>query len=538
MKKATHPLVQAIVLLSLAAGCVVEDRCAGVQFPAAVGASKLIHVAANCGTADGDGTASRPYATIGQGVVAAQAAGGGAAVVIASGRYPESVAIAEPKFLGLVGFGSVGASATVIAPSAAVGLSIAASKPSSAEFVVQGLAVEGAAGAGVTVQGVAVRLQNLRVAKTATANSNGKAAAGGHGVQLVDVPTASLSKLEIRDNLGTGLLAIHCGRVAIDEPSPSKTRAAGAVRQAGFDANTLGGGQFSGNAGGAIAVVDPVGVKPSEGLALTGVQLAKNARFGIALFGAGATLDAVVIGDTSKAGGVADGLVVAAGSLPVAATPVVAVGADVVIDGSARAGVLVGAQADVQVRGRVSQSALGGLWVQGSHARLKLESSADVDKNSLAGVAVTAGASLDVVGARIGGTVAKTWSPPSGSPPGSNTQVGDGVAVMEQSTVRMSDAKLVDNARAGMVVDGLTSAGQFDLKGVAVQGGEFGIVFNPNAKVSASSLSSQLQKDNPLMTKPPVDATASFSVAHSACGTGEDGSTSCAAPAPGAANGK
>ena len=135
------------------------------------------YVDASYAGADSDGTAARPWPTIGEGVTAAQA---GAIVAVAEGSYAEAVALEKPVRL----LGRCPSLVEVAGPASAFGTIVISSGADGAE--VRGLAIAGG-GAGIAASGVTgVTVSEVWIHDTGAYGFDAETALGPTDVTMTD----------------------------------------------------------------------------------------------------------------------------------------------------------------------------------------------------------------------------------------------------------------------------------------------------------------------------------------------------------------
>ena len=121
----------------------------------------------------------------------------------------------------------------------------------------------------------------------------------------------------------------------------------------------------------------------------------------------------------------------------------------------------------------------GGVWAQGEKATVRLSKAAHLAQNTMVGVAVTGGATLDVTGARVSETKVHAYMPPAGGGP---VDLADGIGIFGKARGTIRDAVIRDNPRAGVIGrDCATDAvGLPDLKieNTQISGSKYGVVIS------------------------------------------------------------
>ena len=475
--RANQPLSQSLVLVVLLAavaadpGCVPTDEgaCAGVQFPTAA-AGRALRVSASCGTASGDGSGNSAFVTIGAALAAAQA---GDTVVVAAGNYGESLNI-KPG-VHLIG---VGRAAVIVEPANATGIVVSGAGATR----IEGLTIKGAKGFGIGVVGAEVGLKNVRVEGTGANAKN-----PGNGISAEGAKSLSLDGCQVVDSVGVGVAVKGSGPVSIIDPLFLKNPQ-GAARNGTtvgiIDPLFLPQSQITGNKSGGVAIIDPLFSPGSDAaapnLTLSATDIARNGKFGVALYGASAAITRSAIRDTAINGGdAAEGVLVAPRSVAAtsAAVPVVTIDKATVVTNCARAGILVAAAANVQVAAEVSLSGRGGIWAQGSATKVTVSAEAHLAQNKMVGIVVTGSATLDFNGGRVSDTKPKQWANPAGGPV---TELADGIGVFGLARGSIKGAVLKGNPRAGIIGNNCaaTSDGLPDLRveATTISGSKYGVV--------------------------------------------------------------
>lgn len=471
--------------LAAAAGgvaCGDEDPCAQVSFPPASGT--VLRVGGRCAVAGGDGSVAKPYATI---TAALKAAAPGDTVAVAAGTYAEGLTV--PPGVNLAG---VGADKVRIQPAQTAGVSIKGAGAST----ISGIGVYNAAGFGIGASdGIDLTLKGVRVEKT-QASADGKNP--GYGVAASGAKKLTLDGCQVVGSSGVGVVASGTGPVSIIDPlflkNPmASARGGGAVGI--IDPLFMPSSQVTGNQGGGVAIIDPLfapkGDAASPDLTISATDIAANGKYGVALYGGGAAISRTAIRMTKgNLGDAADGLIVAPRQTANAAAPAQVVKVDElsVLTGNGRAGVLATGAAEVEVGAEVSLSGRGGVWAQGSAAKMRLTSAAHLAQNTMVGVAVTAGATLDFNGGRVSDTKPFAYVPPAG---GSKVDLADGVGVFGSAHGSIRGAILKGNPRAGIIGHDCASDkdGNPDLKveNTAISGSKYGVVITGNYNQAAGT---------------------------------------------------
>ena len=531
VRKLAALMFAALILATvLPAGCASEDleEASGFDGPA-------VYVDAAKGSATASGSHGAPVSTIAAAVALAKA---GDTIVIAAGTYAESVDL--PVDVGLKGAGS---GKTIIAPPAgARGIYIA---PGGGVVRVEGVAISKATGYGLSADSQELALADVKVNQTGVKPG---APGSGHGVQFVNGAKLIMENCNITGNAGVGVVAVKVASVAIVDPAYSVSPRGDGGGRAIVDPAYSPASNISGNHAGGIAIVDPA-YSPGGGKAddttehfqIRSTAIKDNTVFGLAIYGGNGSLDRAVITGTKKSNDgsdFADGLVISDSTqldlLPGASVAVghIRVGADAIVGGNQRTGLLVSASSQVTVDGEIRANVHGGVWARGESALVKLTDKSRLCENEMVGVAVTFGARLEATGARIESTKLRPFTNLGGGMP---VDIGDGVGIFDNSRAVISGATLEGNGRAGVVAHGVAAndAGQVDIAvtGTKFIGGEFGIVVNKQAAgaAPASVPAAQLALDNTFDgQKTKIDPAGELSVKVSPCGTGAQAEAKCA----------
>lgn len=458
------------------------DPCRGVTWPAASGAVTRV---ASCGRDTGDGSAARPYLTISAALAVAKP---GSTVVVAKGTYAESLAVAAGVSLAGSGLLEV-----TLAPPGKAGIVITGK----GHTRIAGLRVTGAVGAGVSVQDSAVTLVSVRIEKTKADTTPGS----GHGVSATQPAALVLEGCQLIDNEGVGLVAARAsGAVSIVDPlflKDPKATARGNGTVGIVDPLFLPASLVKGNLSGGIAIVDPLFVPTPGGpqaLRLAGTDVADNGLFGVQLNGAGASIEATALRGT-KAGklGGGDGLQLALATKGATPAATVRLDARSIVTGNARAGVAVfSAAATVDVEAEVSLAGRAGVWAEGAQTTIRVLQAALLADNGLVGVAVKAGATLEMSGGRISGTRPVKVAAANGGAP---FEMADGIGIYGQAHARISGAKLDANPRAGILARQCAANGlglpDVEVTSTSISGSKYGIVVNGTYSQSDEAAAAQ-----------------------------------------------
>lgn len=415
-------------------------------YPAAPdGAGALLHVAPGGGEGAPDGSAARPFRTIGAAIAAAAP---GTTILVAAATYDESLRI-ERAPLAIVGARDPvsGEPAVFLRPPPSADtaggvfvLGPGADPPESVALT--GLVVQGAGTAGIWVSGQGLHVEACRVeGARAVTPQDGSDPVYGFGILAMDG-----ARVAVRESA-----VIGC-----DGPGILLSESTGSVTGSRFERNGRGGIRLEG------CTAAPVRV---EGNAVLG-----NAELGIAVLGSQAEVLGNDVRGTTAFGTFAgaDGILVGALTGPAGAA---LAGATARVEGntvrdSARAGILFGAGAGGAVRdNEVSGNDYGGIYLQGDAGERgpELDVSANVVRdNRYVGVAAKGGVSVRLHGNDVGAT-----RPGPTFVDGAVVSVGYGIGVFAGALADVRGSRLgpfasdgaaqlahvlVDSAAAGTVV--------------------------------------------------------------------------------------
>ena len=522
MLKKVHFLFPGLALVACSACSTAEPACE--DLPKASGT--VLHVSQKCGSATGDGSAAKPYATIGQ---AAAKAKSGTTISVGAGSYAESVTLT-----GGVSLKGSGSGKTTIAPTDQVGINVTGAGSTS----VSDLKVTGATSFGIGSTGTALSVSGVIVDKTQLLLGQ-----GGHGIQADGGALLQISACAVTGNRGVGVLAKGVSTVSIIDPgyAPApRGLGATAIIDPGFAPASV----IGNNQGGGVAIIDPKyspahpdSIGGSGAVELMATDVRDNAKFGLAVWGGGAKVTRSAIRGTTKElnADFADGIVIGAGLATSAAKVVVDSGS--VVTGNARTGLLAVVKANVSIEGEVSGNESGGVWAQGLEVEVTLAKTARLRENGLVAAAATHGGRLVVDGARIETTKLRPFADPASGMP---EEIGDGIGVFKGGSLFIKGATLKDNARAGIVIDQarLAAGGaglDVAIDGTAFSGSKFGIVVNKGAagQVPVAALKA---KNTFAKVATDVDNAGTLVVRASVCVDKSPDAKSCVATAPAAGN--
>lgn len=344
-----------------------------------------------------------------------------------------------------------------------------------------GVAISGTAKAGILVQSGGLELVKVLISGLA-----------GDGVHAEGSGAIRIETSVLKDNAGRGLYAKGTGPIAIIDPVYAPIPRQGTDKVGIIDPVYAPGSQIAGNKQGGIAIIDPVyspkADLPTSGILVQSTLITGNGRYGIGLWSAGVIVQkSAIIGSVAgKDGPWADGIVVAKGATERAGI-VVQVGKDSVVLDNARTGILTTGDVQLEVAGDVSANGLGGVWAQGANTSILVQDGAALIGNKAVGVVAAGGAALTMTAARVSQTRLIEVS--------KGTSMGDGVGIYNGSKGTITNAKLIDNERAAVVVHsaGKNSAGEADVvvDGCEMKGGQYTFVINgapvPEAAMAAKN---------------------------------------------------
>lgn len=395
----------------------------------------------------GDGSPEAPFQTV---AAALGAASDGDVIYLDAGTWSEPVI--SGKGVSVVG---CGAEHTMIAPGDSVGIGLVTELP----VRVENLRVDNALGVGLQfVGGEPVMRQVLVTATRAEVSGAGEPAKYGHGIQATGGAVVRLDGVTSAQNQGLGLLASD----------------AAAIVTGTFLVNN--------DRGGAQIVTGTF--QPSS---FTDSIVKDNSRFGVALYGVGATLDGNTIDGTKAGPGSSltdqggDALVVAPSGPDDVAIVEVLITATNLIIGSQRLGILTARPAVVDLQAHVVDNQRGGFWGEGNGVTLRAGSQAELRGNGGAAVAVRAQARAELLGALLADT---THIPVTSE--GVPEEGADGLVASDGASVRVENATFDNNLRAGILGHAIDVSGDdFIVTGTFFEGGEFHVVLqealgNPN----------------------------------------------------------
>ena len=166
------------------------------------------------------------------------------------------------------------------------------------------LTVQSATGHGILSQGVSLELENVKIDDTLRAGDESP----GHGVHIEEAASLLAIDVQVTGSTGVGVSVVNVMDVKftvtdfVATPDPD---AIGVIWPEYMpDPETMGASLVSGNDGGGISVVwpdympNPDGSAPVQAVAIEGVSIAENGRFGMHVEGCALSLDQTVISGT------------------------------------------------------------------------------------------------------------------------------------------------------------------------------------------------------------------------------------------------
>lgn len=444
-----HVIVTAIAALTALTALGCEGTASGVPttdgcqatYPDAAGATLVLHVAASCDSEVPDGSAAQPYQTIGEAI---EAATPGTTIVVESETYEENLVIAKENLTILGEVSTDGSELT--------GIVLQSPDPK----------------ASITVQGVAgVVLRGVHIIDPTVA---GVWVVGGSATITDSSVSGAMANAD--GAFGFGVLSTNKAGIVLQNTAITGSEATGILLQNGEGLSSVTDSDVSGNGRGGIRFENM-----PDGSTIAGNTLNANMEVGIGIFSSvGIVLQNNGVHDTMKGGPKesADGIIVA--ELISAAgesfgPSEVMMGGDAgkadghlgnTVTGSGRIGVLMsGDVSGIVLQNEVRENGRAGIWLQsgagmGSTAGIVLQNNAVVDNHFL-GISLAAGTSAEVTGNVVSGTRADV---PEGTavvvgPDLANVTMGDGIGVFAGATAIVIGNTISDNARAGILGDGL-----------------------------------------------------------------------------------
>ena len=450
------------VVLAFSCGGGDGGSCAATDYPAyGKAADNILYVSVKCAGAEEDGTLDHPFASIG---AALSAAPEGAAILVAPGTYEEEQTLLVSQPIALIGSGRWDEESgeyidgTVVKSSQANALYV----DGALGVTIRGLTLSEPVAAGLVVRDSG----NLELAENHVAGVN-KTPAGefGLGIAVSDSENVTLRANFVQDCESVGIL------VSLSTVSVIENRVNGCVEgirlsecppftgeqnEASKEPVEAGGNVLKGNFSSGLNILSSI------------VRLTGN------------TVEDTVAVD-GLALGAADGLVAAC--LEDGATQgrpaVIWFGGDGeaegnTVTGSARVGVLISDETEVVdfSHNLVEGNLGGGVWIQ-IESVVQSMTANTITGNTFIGVGLTAGA-----GANIGGDT------PASANLIAQTQalqtMGDGIGVFDDSRATIRSNHVLDNFRAGIIVD--NAEGELvQISDNVIDGGEYDIVLQGGA---------------------------------------------------------
>jgi len=419
-------------------GALSLGGCMGARYATTCGtypsapadASTAVYVSAQCGTAEGDGSQERPFASIQQGI---DASASGSAVLVDAGTYQENLTISKPVQV-------IGAEPETDAEKA--GIIVQAPEPyavtvaGASGVVVRGIWVQSPKGAGIWVQKGGEALIDGSKIEGASATTQ-----DGHGVMATDGASIIVQRTIIVQSEGAGVHAVGSSVEVTRSVIEGNQGLAGIWVQRG-----IGDARIAGN--------DVIG----------------NAESGISIVGSRAIIVQNQVKDThaKKGDTQADGIRVvpdAEANESYAEIGSATAGEGNVISGNDRIGILMSGATTrgIIVQNEVTGNADGegrgaGIWVQSSAGTvagadgsmgIRIEGNT-VKANHFLGIGVTKDARAIIVqNPSIEGTLKKAVSTSTGA----MLTVGDGLGVYAGAFAHVDGNKFMGNERAAAVFD-------------------------------------------------------------------------------------
>jgi hypothetical protein len=310
---------------------------------------------------------------------------------------------------------------------------------------------------GVYVEGSALTLDQTVISGTLLPEASSApldiTTANGQGILAKNAVSVTMNNCIVEKNAGAGLVSAESGPLllagqnGIPRPSDDDGGEAGVIWPEYLPSN-----QFLDNAGGGIALIDPIDPEagkadaPSKACnALGGVELSRNDTFGVMSQGACLRIVRSLIRDTQSEG---DGIRVVEGNRAAD----VAIDAHSLITGNTGFGARLTGPGTLQLDSELSKNGFGGAWSRGEGAKLRITENARIAANRSLGIAALQGSDLEVNGALIDGTEARKEEGAA------EATLGDGIWAIGASAVSVNDATIQLNARAGLLLHDVPSA--------------------------------------------------------------------------------
>jgi hypothetical protein len=410
--------------LALSACVAVTDTdptCRIDGYPIAPADAKgVVRVSATLGSATGDGSADRPFASIQQGIDAAPEGG---AVLVMAGTYKESLRIGKSvKVLGGLPGCSANEARIILQSTELHAVEIAGASG----VVVRGLRIEQPVGAGIAVSGGEARIEDSSI--------NGVVADGEEGFGVLATDNASII---LQNNAISGSAL---GGVVV-------RNAKGIILQSQILDGKGRGGILLEHASGPVTIEKTI--------------VARNERTGIAVLSSKAIILQSEVMDTLGTGsaGRGEGIIVAEmleGGVSLGVSEATIEGST--ISGNDRAGVVFagdtrGIILQNNIKGNADDTSFGaGIWLQGNAGGAEgIEIAGNVvSENHFMGIGVTSGSRAIILQKNtIADTVAGMWTAAAGE----EVTLSDGIGVFKGARVKIDGNDIQRSARAGIVLD-------------------------------------------------------------------------------------
>jgi hypothetical protein len=404
--------------------------------PAPSGATSIVHVSAGCSDEGADGSAEKPYGSIGQAIESADA---GAAILVASGTYEENVVV--DKSVSIIGSAdcskSQEAGIIVQAPSP-YGIIVKAAGGESVRLC--GFRVSSAEAVGVWVQSGSVTLEGSRVEGT-VADGDGKY---GHAV-LASSEAGSpggdssiiVQNSAITSSAGIGI-AVSNARAIIVQNQVGLNDGGGVRVDLGVGDVQIEDNQIEGNSGVGVGVFSTKAIIVQNEIVETGAVGQSGQEIGYGIVVADLLKDGTSLGPTDvtiQDNAVTDSAV-----------------AGIFASGDAR-GIIV--QNQVSRNGARDDLTVGaGIWIQagaGGQDGFQIEGNT-VSENGRVGIGLTTGARAIIVQNEVTKTAGKTVFSGLG-----DFMAGDGISLVKGAFAQVQKNTIQGNSRLGLVADGVSS---------------------------------------------------------------------------------
>ena len=319
---------------------------------------------------------------------------------------------------------------------------------------VQAIAIEGVSVLenghfGIQVAGCALSLDQTVISGTllpkASRDPLDMTIANGQGILAKNAISVTMNNCIVEKNAGAGLVSAGSGPLVlggqngIPRPSDDDGEEVGVVWPEYLPSN-----QFLDNAGGGLALLDPI--DPDAGKAdaptescsvIAGVKLSGNDGFGVMAQSACLRIERSLVQDTQSGG---DGVRVVEGSRAAD----VAIDAHSLITGNTGFGARIAGIGILALDSEISKNTFGGAWSRGENATIRVTENARIASNRSLGIAVLDGSLLEVTGAVIEGT--------HDGQGGEKTSLGDGIWALNAGGVTVKDTTIRGSARCGILL--------------------------------------------------------------------------------------